>query len=232
MVPVNSADRILLGMKWDGMVYVDKSLPFGLQSVPLVLLALADTLAWIMIQRGLSLVDHYIDDFIILGRASSKKCKRNQRLMLETCETMGVPIKAKKKSEEPCSTLVFLSIERDTIAMEMRLPPDKLSKLKESLAAWRGKKASRKCKMLSLIGSLSHASKVVKPSRSFLRRFIELSKQTKELGHFIRLNKEARSDIKWWYQFAGTWNEISLINQVAGQRWDVEITSDASRGWS
>ena len=30
IVPVCPADRILLEMKWDGVVYVDKSLPFGL----------------------------------------------------------------------------------------------------------------------------------------------------------------------------------------------------------
>ena len=83
---------------------------------------------------------------------------------------------------------------------------------------------------MSPIGSLSHASKVVKPTRSFLRRIIELSKQTKELGHFIRLNKETRSDIEWWYQFTGTWNGISLMNQVAGQRRDVKIIFNASGG--
>ena len=78
-------------------------------------------------------MDHYIDDFITRGRASSNECKRNQRLMLKTCETMGFPIEA-EKSDGPCSTLVFLGIELDTVAMEMRLPPDKLSKLKESPA--------------------------------------------------------------------------------------------------
>jgi hypothetical protein len=34
MVPVNPADRWLLGMRWDGKVLVDKALPFGLRSAP------------------------------------------------------------------------------------------------------------------------------------------------------------------------------------------------------
>lgn len=35
MVPVHPADRWLRGMRWDGKVFVDKTLPFGLRSAPL-----------------------------------------------------------------------------------------------------------------------------------------------------------------------------------------------------
>ena len=34
VVPALPADHVLLGVKWDSHVYVDKSLPFGLRSVP------------------------------------------------------------------------------------------------------------------------------------------------------------------------------------------------------
>ena len=33
-VPVHPEDRLLLGMMWEGKVYVDKTLPFGLRSAP------------------------------------------------------------------------------------------------------------------------------------------------------------------------------------------------------
>ena len=36
-VPVHPADRHLLGMEWEGRVYVDGMLPFGLRSAPLLL---------------------------------------------------------------------------------------------------------------------------------------------------------------------------------------------------
>ena len=38
-VPVHPADRYLLGMEWEGRVYVDGTLPFGLRSVPLLFTA-------------------------------------------------------------------------------------------------------------------------------------------------------------------------------------------------
>ena len=51
-VPVHPQDRLLLGMEWQGDVFIDKVLPFGLRSAPLIFSALADCLQWIMEQRG------------------------------------------------------------------------------------------------------------------------------------------------------------------------------------
>ena len=50
-VPVYPEDRLLLGMCWEGKVYVDTALPFGLRSAPLIFTALADALLWVMRQR-------------------------------------------------------------------------------------------------------------------------------------------------------------------------------------
>ena len=90
----------------------------------------------------------------------------NQRLMLKTCEAMGAPVEEEKSEGLPTS-LAFLGIELVSVAMEMRLSADKLCSLKEVLISWRGKKAGRKRDILSLIGSLAHACKVVKPGRTF-----------------------------------------------------------------
>ena len=44
MVPVHPEDRMLLGMIWEGALYVDTTLPFGLRSAPKIFNTLADTL--------------------------------------------------------------------------------------------------------------------------------------------------------------------------------------------
>ena len=112
-------------------------------------------------------------------------------------------------SEDPTTTLVFLGIELDTVAMEMRLPADKLARLLQTLTEWRGKKACRKRELLSIIGVLSHACKVVRPGRTFLRRLIDLSVAViSKPDHFIRLNQSARSDLEWWFQFLAQWNGV------------------------
>ena len=42
--------------------------------------------------------------------------------------------------------------------------------------------------LLSLISSLAHASRAIKPGRSYLRRLINLSTTTRQLDQFVRLN--------------------------------------------
>ena len=230
MVPVHPEDRCLLGMRWEGKVYVDKTLQFGLRSAPLIFSALADALAWIMKQKGVSFVDHYMDDFVKVGRPRSQEGYNNLQMMLRTCEDTGTPVD-QGKTEGPCPVLVFLGIEVDTIAMQLRLPLGKLSNLKELLGKWRGKKACRKRDLLSVIGVLSHACKVVKPGRSFLRRLIEVSKIVNDLDHFVRLNREARSDIEWWFRFVDRWNGVSIMYQTGRNKCDIAIISDASGNW-
>ncbi len=56
-VPVHPTDSLLLRMQWEDMVYIDRTLPFGLRSAPLIFSALADALQWIMEQQRVSWVD-------------------------------------------------------------------------------------------------------------------------------------------------------------------------------
>ena len=50
-IPVVPEDRRLLGMKWQGKVYVDKVLTFRLRLASLISSAIADALQWIMTQH-------------------------------------------------------------------------------------------------------------------------------------------------------------------------------------
>ena len=65
--------------------------------------------------------------------------------------------------------------------------------------------------LLSLIGKLSFAAKVVPSGRLFLRRRIELSSTVSKLHHHIHLNVEAREDIIWWNRFLPSWNGVSVF---------------------
>ena len=192
-IPVAPADRYLLGSRWQQSLYIDQVLPFGLRSADSILSAVADALLWIMPKRGVSRAIHYIDDFLTIGRRDSQKCMCNIALMQRIYDKAGLPIEP-SKSVGPATTLVFLGIEIDSVREELRLPEDKLMQLKEALSHWRG--------------LLSHAAKVVKAGRTFLRRIIDLSTSASQLHHFIRLNTEARSDIEWWFRFISLWNRI------------------------
>ena len=82
----------------------------------------------------------------------------------------------------------FLGIEVDTMEGVLRLPQDKLSRMREALAKWECRSSCKKRELESLVGTLQHACRVVRPGRSFLRRMIDLLCIPKRAYHYIRLN--------------------------------------------
>ena len=67
-IPIHQDDRWLLGVEWGGVTHVNGAIPFGLRSVPKIFSAVADAAQWILIQRGLARVLHYLDDFMIVEK--------------------------------------------------------------------------------------------------------------------------------------------------------------------
>ena len=127
-VPVAPEDRRLLGMKWQGKVYIDKVLPFGLRSAPLIFSAVADALQWIMTRHEVSWVVHYLDDFLTLGPGGSQECGSNMLRMIDVCIKAGLPIEP-SKTVGPAAAVCFLGMELDSNEGTIRLPADKLRDL-------------------------------------------------------------------------------------------------------
>ena len=71
LIPVHADNRPLLGLLWEGLLYVDPMLPFGLRSAHQIFNAVADTIQWHLEQEEVDHVDHYLDDFIVLGAPRS-----------------------------------------------------------------------------------------------------------------------------------------------------------------
>ena len=168
MVPVHPHDRWLLGMKWEGRLYMDTVLPFGLRSAPKIFSAVADAAQWILVKAGVNYMLHYLDDFIFVADSQEIAEQQKQRLVA-LCSQLGIPLEL-TKLEGPSTRLVFLGIEVDTNTMQLRLPKDKLERLKSSLDQALGKKTLTKHNFQSLVGLLQYASKVVKPGQAFMRR--------------------------------------------------------------
>ncbi len=95
-IPVHPKDRHLLGMEWAGSTFIDTTFPFGLRSARLIFSAVADTLAWIIQQRGVSWVAHYLDDYITTGAPGGQECEENARVMHDLCAQLGMPVEPEK----------------------------------------------------------------------------------------------------------------------------------------
>ena len=233
-VPFHPSDQHLLGVQWRDTYFIDRVLPFGLQSAPKIFSALADAMMWVLHERGVQHALHYIDDFLLLGPPASQACQSALLTTLTTCQDLGFPA-APDKTEGPSTTLVFLGIEIDTVAGQLRLPQDKLRLLLSTLSQlmkFRGRQVPRisgkKRDLLSLIGCLNHTAMVVRPGRPFLRNFIDATTFVKELDHWVHLNQAARAYIAWWHAFIQIWNGVSLLPCSCPPK---IIISDASGSW-
>lgn len=151
-------------------------------------------------------------------------------LALSICKKLGIPI-APHKVHGPQAIMEFLGIILDSIKMELRLPQDKLCRIRAMVNRWSQRKVCTKRELLSLIGHLSHACKVIKPGRPFLRRLIELSTRAQELHHHLRLNVATRSDLGWWKIFLEKWNGVGLMSALSQGTPEIVVTSDASGTW-
>ena len=211
LIPVHPQDRPLQAVRWEGQVFIDPMLPFGLRSAPKIFNAVADALNWLLRQCGIPHVLHYLDDFIIISPPRSPQGQESLSRLCRLCGELGVPI-AEHKTDGPTTCLVFLGIEIDTVAGQLRLPDEKLQRLQALLRQWGDRKVCSRKDLESLVGMLNHACKVVRAGRSFLRRMIDLlhAGQSPSRDRVpIRLNTAFRQ------AFIAEWNGVNgvLIGQ-------------------
>ena len=187
------------------------SLPFGLRSAPKLFNAIADALEWIARHLGVEFLWHYLDDFITIGRPESEECHLHLQALCEVCRRLGVPL-ASEKVEGPSTCLSFLGIVIDSVALELRLPDDKLRRIRSLLTEWGSRRRCTKQELQSLAGQLQHAASIVRPGRSFLRRLFDLLSTVSKQHHHLRLSQGIRSDLAWWSTFMDQWNGVSFMS--------------------
>ena len=229
MIPVRRQDWELLGMQWGDQLYIDKCLPFGLRSAPYLFNQFAEALSWIL-RENYQVVSHihYLDDYLLVGAANSDLCHRYMAAMLSLCQHLGIPV-ATNKLEGPSTSLTFLGVLIDSVKQELSLPMPKLEELKTLTQSWLTRRKCTKRQLLSLVGKLVFAARVVPVGRFFIRRLIDLSCSVQQLNHHIHLNAEARADIHWWQAFLPVWNGKSIFLQSSWtSNEQMELYTDAS----
>ncbi len=229
MVPVHPDDWDRLGIFWQGRYFVDTRLPFGLRSAPFLFNQYADALLWILQQNyGIHHSIHYLDDYFFAAPPNSSLCQVHIVQFLTACQRLGIPV-AMDKLEGPTTCLTFLGILLDSTNQQLRLPDQKLQELRAIISSWLARRKTSKRKLLSIIGKLVFAARVVPAGRLFLRRLIDLASRARKLHHRIRLTREARADLEWWHSFLPSWNGVAMfLDPDWTPAEDMELFTDAS----
>ena len=171
--------------------------------------------------------------FLVAGPPGSAECAAALKSLDVAFSSLGVPLAEHKRDGPTTYCLTYLGIEVDMVAGQLRLPAEKLERLRTLLQEWGDRKVCQRHELESLIGVLSHAAKVVRSGRTFLRRMLDLLHGVPMQWlrpHPIRLNRSFRSDLAWWQLFTSEWNGVSFLpppEHLPVHR----FASDASGGW-
>ena len=210
LILVRPQDWNLLGIKWRDQLYIDTCLTFGLRSAPFLFNQLADVIHWsLQPNHGVHHVLHYLDYFFTAGSPGSTECSHNLQAMISLC-TINAPVKT-SKIDGPSTRLTFLGIVINTEGMTAGISPERKADLILSIQSLRRKDKCTKYQLLSLVGKLSFACKVISAGRIFLRRLIDLSCTVSRMHHRLRLCTDAHLDLDWWLAFLPTWSGTSYI---------------------
>lgn len=193
-IPVAESDWLLLGFSWEEVYFMERFLPFGLQTSPYLFDLFAKGLNWMLMNAGWQTL-HYLDDF--LGVLESNILADKYEIFFsKLCRKLGFRI---NKSKNIQGTLAnFLGIEIDTMAMEAQLPADKLLKARTWVKTILQQTEISQDELQSLLGFLSFAAKVIVPGRIFLWGLFDTLRVYHRVYH---LNAGMKADLKWWDEF-------------------------------
>ena len=93
------------------------------------------------------------------------------------------------------------------------------------------RKKYTKRELLSLIGKLSFACKILPAGWIFLHRLIDLSTTVSKLHHHIRLTSDARLDIQWWPDFLPGWSLILESTWTPSTSMQLFTDASGTNGW-
>jgi hypothetical protein len=214
-IPVRPADWPLLGMRWEGMYYFHRTLPFGLRSACHLWERYATAMEWVIrTQFDVRRITHYVDD-TFLANSTQTLCARDLASTKAGMAALGAP-DAADKTEGPATALTYLGIRIDSADMSISLDAAKLASILEQLDQWCRRTTCSVRQLQSLIGSLQWASYVVRHGRTFLQHLRDLlveqqgrSRPSDESA--VTLTEEAREDLRWWQQYVMQWNGVSLL---------------------
>ena len=228
---VNPADFDLLGMKFDNMYYINKCLLMDcsvscnlFEKFSIFLQCVVET------RCGLHSVDHYLDDFILVGRKFSNDCSTLMNTLMDVCDELGVPI-AEYKTVGLSNIITFLGFIIDTVLMMVRIPEEKLKKLRNLLQPLLYKKKVSLKDLESLTGLMAYCLRAILSSRAFIRRFYDLiaAVNNKKPHYIVCINKEVKADVQMWLQFLIEFNGQCYIPEKTWLSNDtLELFTDSS----
>lgn len=206
LLPIHPSAFNSLGFYFQDSYYFDKCLWMGCSLSCYYFELFSTFIEWVVSFRaGSNNLLHYLDDFLLMGKAGSSDCLYLFTKFRIVSREFGIPL-AEEKSVYPTSCLDFLGIQIDTVSMEFRLPDEKIIKIRILLDFILFKCKVKLRVLQSLLGLLAFASRVLPMGRVFSKRLYHAISGISSPFHFVQITSGIRDDLKVWRRFLSTFN--------------------------
>ena len=136
---------------------------------------------------------NYIDDFG--GAASPEEAEDAFRKLKLLLFELGLEDSPDKDSPLS-STMKFLGLLYDTVAMTISVPEDKLEEIKSLIRTWLSKPDATVLELQSLIGELSYVCSCIRPGRLFMQRLLNVLRSHYSTSGSFQIPAELFDDLK------------------------------------
>ena len=228
IMPIDPALWPYHGIKWQNKYYFFKQLVFGSRSSPKIFDTISQAICWIASNNyNIKNILHLLDDFLVIVPHDAN-AQVTMETFLSIFDVLGIPLSL-KKTAGPCNIIEYLGIYLDSDKMEARLPKEKIVRIQQIIESFRTRSSCTKRELLSLLGHLNFACRVIIPGRSFVSYLIALSTTVKKLHHHVKISQECRRDLDMWSDFLTSWNGVSFfMNDCITEAADMQLYTDAT----
>ncbi len=198
-IPIHTTSRSVLHFSTEQNLYEFSCLPFGLPCAPWVFTKTLKPALTLLKELGIRLVA-YIDDIFVLAEIA----KDHTSALIYLLENLGYIVHPEKTVTVPSQEIEFLGMVVDSSTMELRLPGQKLKKLRLETAKIKDQSATPSARELSrLLGKFNSVTRAVPPSPQFCRAIqrdlaIALEKSNQSYNAPCQLSPASKEELDWW----------------------------------
>lgn len=229
LLPIHNSHKKYLRFIYNDVLYEFNCLPFGLCTAPYVFTKLLKpVMEYLRLNGFISVI--YIDDIFLIGN-TFLECKNNVEATIKLLKDLGFLINMEKSSLKPHTQCKFLGFEYDSVNMQIKLPHNKILKIKDCINKFLKLKGCKLREFARFIGILISACPAVQYSWLYTKSMEKFKYhcllKNPSYDQVVQLPSCLKIDMFWWL------NHIDhSSNPLVCGNYDLEIFSDASStGW-
>ena len=196
-----------LGYMFKGKYYFDCTLSMGSRSSAHCCQRVTSAVVYIFKTKFGYFAINYLDD--LGGAETPEKAEAAFNKLREILVKMGLQ-EACDKTVPPCTVMVFLGIQVNTIDMTLTIPKDKWQEISKELTIWLRKETATLKETQRLAGLLNFTCHCVRSGQVYLSRILNFLHMLPKFGN-RRITKQVKKDVQWWVEFAQSFNGVALI---------------------